>query len=378
MNNIDNYTNQFLTFENPFFIAVILSIIVFSVIVLIFVKVIFPLQKKFVLENQRYLLEKAEIMALFAEMDPDPLIRIDSSGKIIQTNEASRRIFPDIDKKGKIIDEYLPFISNRRDNENYPFVEKINDVMFSVIMKKYEKLGFSNIYLHDVTQIKKYEYELENYKNRLKSFADRLDFENEELKKSLSFELHDDIGQQLVMIKMKLSQAEKYKSEDFLSDIEAIYEKIRIIAKTLKPIEINNLGLKLSIQSFVHSVLLNSNIAGTLEFHGEDKNIDINIVFCIYRIIQEAVNNVIKHSKATEFSIHIDIVDPDINIVISDNGVGIPTEYLNLVENKNFGIGLFSMRERIKKHNGTFQINSSQGEGTILLIQLPKKGAYDE
>ncbi len=375
MNNIDNYTNQFFTFENPFFIAVILSIIVFCVIVLIFIKIIFPLQKKFILENQRYLLEKAEIMALFAEMDPDPLIRIDTSGTIIQTNEASRKVFPDIDKNGKQVDEFLPINSRRTNDENDHYLEKINDVTFSVIVKKYEKLGFSNIYLHDVTKIKKYELELENYKNKLKSFAERLDFENEELKKSLSFELHDDIGQQLLMIKMKLSQSEKYKPENFLSDIEAIYEKIRVIARTLKPIEINNLGLKLSIQSFIHSISLNSKTAGSLEFHGEEKSIDPNIAFCIYRIIQEAVNNVIKHSRATEFSIHIDIIDSDINIVISDNGIGIPTEYLKLVENKNLGVGLFSMRERIEKHKGIFQINSSPDEGTTLLIQLPKKGA---
>ena len=96
MNSLDNYFKQFLTFDNPLFFAFILGVIVIGVIILIFFKIILPLQKKFVSESQRFLLEKAELMALFAEMDPEPLIRTDTTGFIIQTNEASRKIFPDI------------------------------------------------------------------------------------------------------------------------------------------------------------------------------------------------------------------------------------------------------------------------------------------
>ncbi|MCX6168680.1 MAG: sensor histidine kinase [Ignavibacteriales bacterium] len=373
MNNLENYTNQFFTFQNPFFFAVIMSIVVLSVTILIFIKVIFPLQKKFVLENQRYLLEKAELMALFAEMDPDPLIRIDLSGTIIQTNEASRRLFPGIDYKEKKINEVLPLFSELSKNKTYPSIEKINDVIFSVIVKKYDKLKFSNIYLHDITQVKKYEFELENYKNRLKSLANRLDSEYEELKKTLSRELHDDIGQQLVMINMKLAQSGNYKHEELLSDIATVYEKIREISRTLKPIELNNLGLKLSVQSLIHNVTTNSQITGDLEFEGNDHGLNHDVVFCIYRIIQEAINNIIKHSQANEFSIHIEILEQTINMVISDNGVGIPAEYYSNNHN-HLGVGLISIQERTEKLKGTFKIDSSPSEGTTLLIQIPKEG----
>jgi signal transduction histidine kinase len=324
-------------------------------------------------ENQRYLLEKAEIMALFAEMDPDPLIRIDTSGSIIQTNEASRRIFPEIEKGGKRIDELLPLFTERTKNKSSSFIEEINELIFSVVVNKYEKLRFSNIYLHDITQLKKYEFELENYKNKLKSFANKLDYEHEELKKTLALELHDNIGQQLLILKMNLTKQISEIPVNILSNIDTIYEKIRVISKTLKPLEIDNLGLKLSLQSLIHKVTINSNIIGILEFEGSDKGINSEIVFCIYRITQEAINNVIKHSHASEFSIHIEILEQNINMVISDNGLGFSPEHLS-DRKKYTGVGLIAIQERIEKLKGTFRLDSSLGENTTLLIQIPKEG----
>ncbi len=173
MNSLDNYFKQFLTFENPLFFAFILSISVIGVIILIFYNVILPLQKKFVTENQRFLLEKAELMALFAEMDPEPLIRTDTHRNIIQTNEASRKIFPNIEESEIKINEILPSLKNK--SANGTFIENISGKIFSVIAKEYPQLGFTNFYLHDITQLKRYESDLENYKNRLKNFAYKLD-----------------------------------------------------------------------------------------------------------------------------------------------------------------------------------------------------------
>jgi len=371
MNSLDNYIKQFLTFNNPLFFALILSIIIIGVIILIFFKVILPLQKKFVSENQRFLLEKAELMALFAEMDPEPLIRTDLTGFIIQTNEASRKIFTNIEDKEKKIEDILP--SFKKKSTDIVFVENINGKVYSVIAKEYNTLGFTNFYLHDITQIKKYETDLENYKNRLKSFADKLDKQYEELKKSIAAELHDDIGQKLIMIKLKLSHSSKYDNEEIQNDLEIIYQSIRQISKTLKPNEINNLGLKLSTQSLVNYISESSKINGSFEYLGREEKLDPEIEICIYRIIQESLNNIIKHSQANEFSVQIELNEKYVNIIISDNGIGIPDEYFISRELMNNGTGLFSMKERIEKLNGVLKINSDHNEGTILVIKLPKE-----
>ena len=377
MDNISTYSDQLLTFNNPFFFALILSFAIISVVILLFVRVVFPLQKKFVNESQRYLLERAELMALFANMDPDPLIRVDSAGNIIQTNEASRNIFPDIGIKGKKINEIVPSYNSLNNDSKIPIVEKINNKIFSVIVRGDEKLGFNNIYLHDITQIKNYELVLESYKNKLKSFADKLDNEYEELKRSLSLELHDGIGQKLIVARLKLSDLGKYTTDEIQSDLEKIYQRLREISKNLKPAEVNNLGLKLSIQSLVQSISVNSKISGTFEFFGEEERLGPEIESCIYRVIQESLNNIIKHSKASEFSIQVEAGSNKVSIIVSDNGIGIPEEYFSLSGLNNSGTGLFGMKERIEKLNGTLKINSNSGEGTVLIIQLPRRRLLD-
>lgn len=378
MDNISTYSEQLLTFNNPFFFALILGFAIISAIILVFVKVVFPLQKKFVTESQRYLLERAELMALFANMDPDPLIRIDSNGTIIQTNEASRNIFPSIGGKGKKIDEIIPSYNRLNKDSESPVVEKINNKIFSVVIRGDDKLGFSNIYLHDITQIKNYELVLESYKNKLKAFADKLDYEYEELKRSLSFELHDDIGQKLIVARLKLSDMEKYSSNEIQTDLENIYQRLREISKNLKPAEVKNLGLKLSLQSLVQNISDKSNIAGSFEFWGKDEKIDNDIESCIYRVVQESLNNIIKHSKANEFSVQVDASGNMVSIIVSDNGVGIPPEYFTLDGLNNSGTGLFGMKERIEKLKGALKINSNPEEGTVIIIQLPRRRSSNE
>src|ERR1035437_5905728 len=181
MYNIDNYIHNFLTFNNPFFFALILCIVIVTILILIYFKYIFPLQKKLVFENQRYLMEKAELMALFAEMDPDPLIRIDAKGNIIQTNEESRKIFPDIEKKGKTIKDFLPSFDNQLSGNGEGFIETIDKKIYSIHIKKKPELTFQNIYMNNITDLKNYEYLQEVNRRRLKLLTDKLDNEIEEL-----------------------------------------------------------------------------------------------------------------------------------------------------------------------------------------------------
>lgn len=228
--------------------------------------------------------------------------------------------------------------------------------------------------MHDITQIKNYEYTLETYKSRLKSFAERLDSENEQLKKTLSSELHDNIGQLLILVKLKLANMEKHRASEIELDVDSVYHKIREISKNLRPLEFNDERLKIAVQNLVQTISANSNITGSFDFLGEDVIGEPKIGLCIYRVVQEALNNIIKHSKATEFSIQIGNFVDKITVVISDNGVGIPNEYYSSKEFKNYGTGLFSMKERVENLGGYLKINSFPQEGTTLFIEFYKRG----
>jgi signal transduction histidine kinase len=373
MDELKEYLNNFLTFQNPTMIAIIVIAMVVGAVVLLFMKIIFPLQKKIILEKQRAQLEKAELMALFAELDPDPLIRINNDGIITNTNEASREIFSGIEEKGKKIDDVLPFLMEHTNYGEVSAIEEVGERFFSVIVRKQENTNFTNIYMHDVTQIKNYENALESYKNRLKSFAERLDTENETLKKTLSAELHDDIGQQLISLKLKVSNWNNQVPNDIEREVETIYQKIRNLSHNLRPVEIKYLGLEISLQSLVQKVSSNSSITGTFDYYGDEEPLNPQMAVCIYRITQEALANIIKHSKASEFSILIEKNKEKISAVISDNGIGIDPEYFTSREYLNSGTGLFILKERVGNFGGTVKINSIPDEGTTLFIQIPQK-----
>jgi signal transduction histidine kinase len=318
-------------------------------------------------------MERVELMALFAEMDPNPLIRIDAEGNIIQTNDESRKIFPGIETKGKTIEDFLPSFKKSYNGNGEGFIETINEKIYSVYVKKKPELTFQNIYMNDITDLKNYQYLQEINQSRLKLLSEKLDNEYEELKSNLAAELHDDIGQRLLMIKLKLQNPNKVTCGEINEEIDTVYNLIRSISRSLKPSDMGNLGLHLNLKMLVESISKNSGIKSTFDFYGSEDGIEQPLLTCIYRIIQEALNNVVKHSKADEFTTQIRISEKLISIIISDNGCGIPVDYFTVKGSKIYGTGLFGMKERIEKYNGKIKIESDQEMGTSLFIEIPLK-----
>jgi signal transduction histidine kinase len=226
--------------------------------------------------------------------------------------------------------------------------------------------------MHNITKLKEYESKLEFNQRRLKLLSERLDSEIENLKDSLSSELHDDIGQRLIMAKLKIAGLETSPAKEIYEELEIIYNRIRELSRSLKPHDLNNLGLKLTLQLLIADVTKRSNIKGSLEFYGSEDGVDKSIVMCSFRIVQEAINNIIKHSEAEEFSIQVSIKEKNITLAIIDDGCGIPPRYFNIGGSDIYGSGLFSMKERIEKLNGKLRIESNPETGTYLFIEIPR------
>jgi signal transduction histidine kinase len=354
----------------------IFSVIIIISILGIFFKVIFPMRMKFIKEKQAMILEQAKVMALFSELDPDPLLRVNLNDEVIQTNEASRQLFDGkLVKQAKIKNllsgirkDAVDYITNNRE---YSFIENISDKIFTVNVKGNSSLSFANIYLHDITQIKEYETKLEDYKDKLKTLAERLELKFENQKKSISSELHDDIGQRLVLLKLKFSQLDN-NGGDIYKDLEGIYSRVRELSRLLKPAEIDELGLRFAIQNLVTKITSDSHLKGSFTYVGKEIRLVPDAELCLFRIVQEALSNIIKHSHAAEFSIQLIFNEEDVSLIISDDGRGIPAEYFQSKDLRNFGIGLFNMKERVENLKGSFKINSFPEEGTSIIIQLPK------
>jgi len=384
MNDVHNYIDQFFSLNNPLIYSLIFSLIIVFALLAIFFKVIYPMRVKFIEEKQAILLEQARLMALFSELDPDPLLRINVKGIVIQTNEAARNIFTGITNNITLISDVLKGIDDNPfayiiENKEISFVETIGNKIFVVEIKGNNSHGFANIYLHDITTIKKYESELEGYKDKLKTLAERLETKFEGERKMISSELHDDIGQRLLLLKLRLGQKDMDKTHgEIYRDIEKAYSRVRELSRLLKPEEIDEMGLKFALQSLVERIKSGSNLNGDFIFLGEENRLNPEIEICVYRIVQESLSNIIKHSGASEFSIQLMFDHINIDLIISDNGKGIPQEYFESKDLRNFGIGLFNMKERIENLEGKFKIDSSPGEGTIIMVKLPKKLVQSE
>ena len=378
MNNFDNYLHQVISFNNPVIYSIIFSFLIVILMLLFFLKIVFPMRLKFYREKQNLILEQTKLMALFAELDPDPSLRCDASGAIIQTNDASRKLFSGLDLTKSNIRNIIPgFDSELKDfianNRVISFFESLRNKVFLVNVKGISEYNFANIYMNDITQMKEYETKLEEYKEKLRTLADRLESRFEKQRKQLSSELHDDIGQKLVLLKLKLNQLDMESRNLLLSDLEEVYTRIREISHVLKPAEIDELGLKFSLQNLVEKVTTDSGLKGYFSYLGPEEKYNPEIEMCLYRTAQEAVTNILKHAEAKEFSIQLMNINGSIEMIISDDGKGIPKEYFESKDLKNYGIGLFGMKERLNNLYGTMRINSEPFEGTSIIIKIPKK-----
>ncbi len=183
-------------------------------------------------------------------------------------------------------------------------------------------------------------------------------------RKLIASEIHDQISNKLNLLILKLTALEPNEAiTNVKSELKSLVQKNRDISHLLFPIEIENLGLiftlqDLSMKNSSSEFKINLHIKN--EFTFESKQIEHQL----YRVIQEAMNNAIKHGKAKELNIFIDKIKDKICLLITDNGLGFKVnEAIN-------GIGLTNIDTRLKTINATYKIKSAPNKGTRLIITL--------
>lgn len=192
-------------------------------------------------------------------------------------------------------------------------------------------------------------------------------------RKRIASELHDSLGQKLVLIKNKILRAAKQdaetisqQSEDTLSQnvAEAIQE-IRNISYGLRPYQLDLLGLTSSVKSMAEESFDVAQIDYTIQIDNIDSFFDNEAQINIYRIIQECLHNIIKHADAKKVQITIKHQDDRVKISISDDGIG-----FKMKEN-HIGFGLKGIKERLQILEGTMTIAAREGKGTVFEFLFP-------
>jgi len=207
----------------------------------------------------------------------------------------------------------------------------------------------------------------------LRRLSDRLMAVQEEERRSLSRELHDDLGQTMSAMLIELRKLESAAAgpenhRDDWASVQRLAEenvaKVRNMALLLRPAMLDELGLVPALRWQVREVARRSGLKVKLIADELDDDLPDSNRTCIYRIVQEALNNCVKHSKASEVWVVIHRDGDGLSISVQDDGVGFEPQH-------NKGLGLLGMMERVSGLGGRFRVESQPGHGTILSAYFP-------
>lgn len=208
----------------------------------------------------------------------------------------------------------------------------------------------------------------------------------EDERKRIARDIHDHIGQGMTGLQLKLEiLLDKYEKESELaaelaqvkSIANQIDSEVDFLAWELRPAVLDDLGLSAAMKKFVHDWSKHFNIPA--EFHQiglDGKHLLPEIEINLYRIGQEALNNISKHAQASNVSAILERRDGTVSLIIEDDGKGFEPSKKAVMTGDDRGMGLLGMKERAELVGGKFEIESSVGNGTTIYARVPAR--FDE
>jgi signal transduction histidine kinase/ligand-binding sensor domain-containing protein len=226
--------------------------------------------------------------------------------------------------------------------------------------------------------------QLKNMQAAQQAFSQQLIASQESERRRISGELHDSLGQRLIIIKnhalfLLRPRAAAQNEEDRRQTIEEIsseaslaIDETRTISYDLRPFQLDRLGLSKAVEALIRSASRATGIRFSTHIADIDSSFPEALRINFYRIVQEAVNNIMKHSGASEAEINVDKTSRGISLSIRDNGVGLSSQHKVTGIGKG-GFGLIGIRERALLLGGIVEIGSQPGTGTLLTINFDLK-----
>jgi signal transduction histidine kinase len=218
---------------------------------------------------------------------------------------------------------------------------------------------------------------VEERTNELSALSEHLQRATELEKSRLARELHDELGGLLVAIKMDLAQLAK-KMDVTEPDIQVRWQRIqsalsagvalkRRVIEELRPTLLDNMGLVAALRWQAEETCQNAGIELQADFPEEELQLDTNVAIAVFRVAQETLTNMVKHARATQASVTLQVSSVELVLTIQDNGIGIATTTGSRIGSH----GLLSMKYRMQSLGGSFFIGSALPKGTLVVVRLP-------
>jgi|GEM_PF-4621470 len=377
-NEIREYLIVFTQIDNPIYLAIFVTLILTTTIYY-FVKYVLIPQQIFHLKEKAKLEKKnKELLALFAELSPDPLFRLDTKGFVLSANKAASQLLESKKLKGIYIDDLLGAKINLQENldgSSLREVYNINERSYSMYSRQISADNIILLYMRDITDSL-------NYESKLKELMTLSQDKVEEERQRIAYELHDGVNQKLSLVKVKLVQLKLNNNIINTDNLDPIVEmqenaidELKTISYKLKPRVLDQMGLAPALRDLCQNAAV-PGLKLSLEHRGKETRLPSHIESNLYRISQEAINNVIKHAKAQECLLHLEICDDRTRLVISDDGIGFSLEKVQKSNTRS--LGLYSIKQRVERMKGKLVIETAPEQGTLLFIEILNKGLTEE
>jgi len=236
----------------------------------------------------------------------------------------------------------------------------------------------TTVTIRDISEHKAVEQSLRKSREELREFAARMDQVREEERTRMAREIHDQLGQALTILKLDLSwlhgkagteDSTRKKIGTMITHVDQTIETVRKIVTELRPSILDELGLIAAIEWQLSQFQGRAGIRTIFESDSDSLNLSRDVAVALFRIVQEALTNVMRHAGATKVRIAIRSIADRLVISVTDNGKGITRQQIN--DPRSFGI--MGMNERVHRIGGQLNIYSSPGRGTRIEISSPLK-----
>ncbi|MFA6009757.1 MAG: histidine kinase [Desulfobacteraceae bacterium] len=322
--------------------------------------------------------------------NPIETIIVDHNGKITGFNKAKARSLGRIPEIGEIM--YKNYGSRHVNN----MFEELMDCIRTGEQKEFPEQKYNERFLHirlspysggaiitslDITKTKKAEEKIQTLTREILMIQ-------EKERKRIARDLHDSVAQDLSSLRIscetffddiqETSFKVRHKIKDISKVLQGAIHAIRDIAYELRPPSLDELGLAITLFRYCEEFKLKWGINVVFFSAGlEQIRIDSDSEINMYRLVQEALNNIRKHSHATKASVRLVASYPHVILRIEDNGIGFDMSLQENMEITGKHMGLRSMEERVSLLGGKMILKSVQGEGTRIFVEVPAQKIKD-
>jgi PAS domain S-box-containing protein len=328
------------------------------------------------------------------EVSIDPLITISADGKILDVNRATELAtgVPREELVGSDFSDYFTEPEKARDGylrvfeegsvKDYPLTIRhksgnLTEVFYNAVIYRNEAGVVQGVFAaaRDITEFKKTEKELREKESQIRLFASQILTAHETERRKIAAELHDGIGSSLAGIKFRIERIVRdmeqghYSAQslkDLSSNVAQSIGEVRQIMADLRPSILDDFGIIPALGWFCREYKKTYSHINVEEQLGiSDDEVPDSLKTMVYRISQEAMNNIAKHSKASQVKLSLLKTGGGIELTIEDNGCGFQVKEIAK------GVGLSTMRERAELSGGALDVQSIEGKGTIIRASWP-------